>query len=533
MHRQRALLLAAATITALSSGTNYVFSAYAPQLAARCRLSSTQLNLIGIAGNLGVYTSGPLWGIFIDRHGPRGVLCWAAILILVGYGGIRAIYLSTPSSPGRASTVVWLCVCSLLTGYAASAGLNASMSTVARSFPVHQRATASGITLAGFGLSAFLFSSIAHGVFPGRTEAFLGLLAGGTACGMVVGVLGVRPVSCEDVSYEAVSSTTVEAYTDGRDPEARMTALALTPSRSRSADRVTLLTDIEANDDGDDDDNDNDTDPKEPLAQVHVLPAEEITGKALLASLDFWLIVVFLTLRNGCGLLYINNVGTVVLALFNASKEVQADPFEVARVQATQVSVVSVWNCLGRISMGVASDYAKTRWGVGRVWFTLFIALLFLTSQIAVQTTHDVANLATVSGLLGLAYGNLFALLPIVVLEWFGLANFSMNWGIVSLAPGLGGNIANLIFGRVYDSNVKQAVETTLLTRTFRLLTRGGIPADPTDHTHDCTLGTDCYAAAFRITTVWCVLALVVGAWLVLRQERKTRRRREQVCQML
>lgn len=55
---------------------------------------------------------------------------------------------------------------------------------------------------------------------------------------------------------------------------------------------------------------------------------------------------------SGCGLLYINNVGTVVLALFNASPGAPVDPVEVAQVQATQVSVISVWNCLGRISMG-------------------------------------------------------------------------------------------------------------------------------------------------------------------------------------
>ncbi len=28
------------------------------------------------------------------------------------------------------------------------------------------------------------------------------------------------------------------------------------------------------------------------------------------------------------------------------------------------------------------------------------------------------------------------------------------NWGIVSLAPAIGGNVANLVFGREYDSHV-------------------------------------------------------------------------------
>lgn len=43
--------------------------------------------------------------------------------------------------------------------------------------------------------------------------------------------------------------------------------------------------------------------------------------------------------------------------------------------------------------------------------------------------TRDVGHLATVSGLLGMAYGNLFALLPIVVLEGFGLGGSALFHG--------------------------------------------------------------------------------------------------------
>lgn len=53
--------------------------------------------------------------------------------------------------------------------------------------------------------------------------------------------------------------------------------------------------------------------------------------------------------------MYINNVGSVVLALATAaspSGNGKFDPVEVGKIQATQVSVISIWNCLGRISMG-------------------------------------------------------------------------------------------------------------------------------------------------------------------------------------
>jgi hypothetical protein len=36
------------------------FPGYAPQLATQLHISSTQVNLVGLAGNLGMYLSGPL-----------------------------------------------------------------------------------------------------------------------------------------------------------------------------------------------------------------------------------------------------------------------------------------------------------------------------------------------------------------------------------------------------------------------------------------------------------------------------------------
>jgi hypothetical protein len=42
--------------------------------------------------------------------------------------------------------------------------------------------------------------------------------------------------------------------------------------------------------------------------------------------------------------------------------------------------------------------------------------------------TTDLYALSRVSALLGMAYGNLFALLPIVVLEWFGLGELATSY---------------------------------------------------------------------------------------------------------
>jgi len=52
--RRRVVSLLGSVLIALSAGSTYVFSTYAPQLQDALHLSSTQLNVLGLAGNLGM-----------------------------------------------------------------------------------------------------------------------------------------------------------------------------------------------------------------------------------------------------------------------------------------------------------------------------------------------------------------------------------------------------------------------------------------------------------------------------------------------
>ena len=63
----------------------YVYSAWAPQLAERLKLSSTESNIIGTAANLGMYASGIPIGILVDARGPRIPVMLGAITLGLGY----------------------------------------------------------------------------------------------------------------------------------------------------------------------------------------------------------------------------------------------------------------------------------------------------------------------------------------------------------------------------------------------------------------------------------------------------------------
>lgn len=67
--------------------------------------------------------------------------------------------------------------------------------------------------------------------------------------------------------------------------------------------------------------------------------------------------------------MYINNLGTVTRSLAGKG----TSPSDIAVSQASLVSLLSLFNCLGRISVGSVSDYAvhraPTRWRFSRVWW--------------------------------------------------------------------------------------------------------------------------------------------------------------------
>lgn len=97
------------------------------------------------------------------------------------------------------------------------------------------------------------------------------------------------------------------------------------------------------------------------------------------------------------------------------------DPTTAAGWQAAQVSTISMANFLGRILIGLISDYTKHTYNVPRSYCMTLVSLLFFLSQLVTIGVTSIPTLWIASLLLGLAYGSVFSLFPNVCLEWFGL----------------------------------------------------------------------------------------------------------------
>ena len=198
LHRARLVSSVAAVMISLACGTNYVYSAWAPQFADKLHLTTTQINLIGLAGNMGMYSLGVPVGLFVDHRGPRPAVIAGALCLGAGYVPFRAAWETASGS------VPALCFFAFLTGLGGCMAFAAAVKTSALNWP-HHRGTATAFPLAAFGLSAFFFSLCGGIFFPGDTSAFLTLLAAGTFALIFTGFFFLKVYP--HTSYQSLPST--------------------------------------------------------------------------------------------------------------------------------------------------------------------------------------------------------------------------------------------------------------------------------------------------------------------------------------
>ncbi|KAG1740236.1 major facilitator superfamily domain-containing protein [Suillus paluster] len=495
----------------LSRVCHQIYSAYAPQLGARLYLSHTQLNVIGLAGNVGVYLSGPAWGRVVDTKGPRIPLISACACLLIGYLGIKRIYDDGAETSLSFVRLAILIACTFMTGTAGNAGLAVAMNTTAKSFPESSRGTTTGLVLSGFGLSAFFFAAVASIAFPGDISALLLVLGLGTAMPMLLGLLIVRQIPLPPArttlgvegglgreEYQPLPTAPPffwgheHAASNYHVPESS-TAVELVPdqiiSRGSSVRRSTSR-------------------------GKHVYDGPNIYGKQLWLTPDFYLMFLIMGLLSGTGIMYINNVGSISQALY-AKGNPNYDDLEALRWQAAQVSTLSVCNFAGRILIGLIADFTRFRLRLPRAYCFCIVSTLFIVSQLSAIGVTDVAHLWKATALLGLAYGSLFGMSPTIVIDWFGLSHLSENWGWVSLSPLVGGNLFSLMFGRNLDSHASNDDSGTHSPLT--LLKRADLPRE-----HQCFDGRDCYVSTLYVTATACLIALGLSVWAGIRDQRKT-----------
>ncbi|KFX93597.1 hypothetical protein O988_06723, partial [Pseudogymnoascus sp. VKM F-3808] len=214
----------------------------------------------------------------------------------------------------------------------------------------------------------------------------------------------------------------------------------------------------------------------------------DIRGLRLFVNTKFWFLFALMGLLSGIGLMTINNIGNDATALWR-HYDPETDPTYITKRRAMHVSILSICSFVGRLLSGVGSDILVRRLQASRTWCLTLASAIFTIAQLLALTISDPHYLFLVSSLCGLAYGFLFGVFPSIVAEVFGIHGLSTNWGFITLAPVLSGNIFNLFYGAVFDAH-------SVIGK---------------DGDRVCELGLECYRNAYVVTLFSGLAALAVS----------------------
>ncbi|KAI9017338.1 major facilitator superfamily domain-containing protein [Gaertneriomyces semiglobifer] len=425
---QRRVSYLCALLAMTNAGTLYLYSAYATQLP----YSQTERNLIASTGGAGQYLFGWTAGRMVNKYGPGRVAFVAGFFLLAGYS------LMALSTTGPVPWPFFATFYSLV-GIGSAGSYNSSLTSCLRNFSPQMHGLVVGLSVSLFGLSAFIFSTLSS-LFRSEstldTRSFLWFMGLTTGLCTVIASLGLRDLSLQPP-----------------------------PQRRRNSEQRP------SNGDGEDD-----------YVEDHV-PSQRapVSSKS-----DAWTLFFAFSLMTGTGLMFINNIGAIVLALMGPGKDV-------SKAQTRQVSLLSICNCIGRLMTGASSDYTLKHWGTRRLPFLMIAAGALVLAQIMGMSVDSPGILLTATtALVGFCYGSLFSSTPVIVSSWFGLRAFPELWGAFQLSPLIGGYVFNTLFGVIFDKNKELNCD-----------------------------GSQCFSSSFLATTIASGGSLVI---LVVLQVRRTRR---------
>ncbi|KAF9907935.1 hypothetical protein EC991_010374 [Linnemannia zychae] len=477
----------AACAVALVSGTPYLYSTYANQLTTKLALTALQSNAVAAGVHYGLFLSGPLFGRLVDSKGPRTVGLLAAGLLMTGYAGLSLTYSGYFSTLGFFTSFAFL----VLVGMGSQAGYMTSVSTNAHNFQ-STRGIAMGIPIAGFGLSALLFAQISNHWYKDDTQAFLLLVAKAIGATILISLLFLQVFPSEDLEPPKDQESSIAAagsFNSSLDDDDDITEEEA-EHRRRTAElerliRVDTATKHPAS--------------RDPSSHLAIVPKSLSGFRLFRTTHQAQMLMLSVLLLSGPGLMYITNAGNVVRSIYRdhlddpSKPPTDEDLIRLQQLQNFHVSLISLMSCVGRISVGLMSDLGKRGggkwWGVGRVGFLLYAGFCVWLGQTFASNVHDIADLTRVSLLIGLGYGSVFGVAPTIVSEWFGVSNFGTNWGWISIAPAVGGQVFNLVFGWLYDIEAQH------------------------EHTLEC-FGTECFHTSFVLGSISSFIGVCVLIYL-------------------
>ena len=506
----RWVVLSASLLAEVCGGAMYAFPVYSEQLRVSLGYAQWQISSLALASNIGFFCNVPS-GIVQDRWGTRATVCCGIVLNFVGYFLLYLVATGTIVVPYPAVFGV-----SVLWGNGAGWFDTAVMSVNMVNF-AEKRGIVVGMIKAFFGLSSALISLLYFGFFnamgaPSNAQNFILFLAVGlSAIGLLVlpALNRTPPPLPEALSNGSAQTRLLLAYGNVVLLAAllALTSLAsadilgsgllpeLPPSRYRIICAVVgtvyccfFLLPVGAG----------------PVVYSAVQPALRGCGggeggdscvgccccsvsstvesrarrnslqvgagpEILVAAVDanatkqggsavgrslglldalcmsrFWLLAMAMFCAMGCGLVLLNNAAQVAESLGGGERG----------TAALFVMIMSTTNCVGRMMWGLGSDLMVRR-GVDRTAF-LTLSVGAMSIGMGMMAVADYDLLFAASAVVGLAYGSLWGVVPVLIVELFGPESFGTLYTTLSAAVAASSFVlATALTGGIYEQHVR------------------------------------------------------------------------------
>ncbi|KAI5680751.1 hypothetical protein M9H77_01978 [Catharanthus roseus] len=219
---------------------------------------------------------------------------------------------------------------------------------------------------------------------------------------------------------------------------------------------------------------------------------EDYTILQTLFSIDMLILFIATTCGIGGTLTAIDNLGQIGKSLGYPTSSI-----------TTFVSLVSIWNYLGRVAAGFASEIFLTKYKFPRPLMLTFVLLFSCVGHMLIA--FAVPNSLYISSvIIGFCGGAQWPLLFAIISEIFGLKYYSTLFQFGAVASPIGAYVLNVkVAGHLYDKEaIKQLAAEGLTRKTGQDLT---------------CFGGECYRLSFVIITVTTLFGCLISLILVLR----------------
>ncbi|GFP86662.1 hypothetical protein PHJA_000810000 [Phtheirospermum japonicum] len=529
----RWFMVFATTLIMSAAGATYMFGLYSPIIKSSLGYDQTTLNLLSFFKDLGSNV-GVLSGLINEVTPPWVVLSIGAVLNFFGY---LMIWLAVSRKISRPH--VWhMCLYICIGANSQSFANTGALVTAVKNFP-ESRGAVLGLLKGFVGLSGAIITQVYHAVYGNDQKALILLIGWLPAAISFVFLRTIRIMKVVRIAHELkvfyrflyvslglagflMVVIILQKQMDFSRAEFGVSAatvifLLFLPVAVVIKEEINLIRMKKQDLDGSSDASFKIITEKPPPAEaataVVVAPqpenqviscwnpksifgpperGDDYTILQALFSLD--MLILFSATICGVGgtLTAIDNLGQIGSSLGYPEKSI-----------STFVSLVSIWNYLGRVVAGFLSEHVLQKYKFPR---PLMLTLILVVSCVGhLLIAFDVPNgLYIASVIIGFCFGAQWPLLFAIISELFGLKYYSTLYNFGAVASPIGLYVLNVrVTGHLYD---KEAMEQ------LRVSGRDREPGEELD----CN-GAVCFKLAFLIITAVTAFGAIVSLLLVIR----------------